>query len=94
MVRELNILGVRFTVEEVECVSKEELRKGEINYLDCAIRIDRNLPKESREQVLMHEILHAICELMGYEKLGMNEKKMQGLATALHQVFTAQTIFS
>lgn len=94
MISEINILGGTFTIEEVECVSKEELRKGEINYLTGEIKLDRNMPKTMKEQVLMHEILHAVFDLLGYDKLAADEKKVQGIATALHQVLTSQAIFS
>lgn len=90
----LNILGVTYTIKEVEVVSKEELRKGEINFLKCEIRIDRELPKSAKEQVLMHEILHAIFDLIGLPELVQDENKVQSIATALHHVFTTQTIFS
>lgn len=94
MIHQLNILGVTYTVNEVDVVNKEELHKGEINYMTGEIRIDKSMPKEMKEQTLMHEILHAIFDLQGLNKLAQDEKKVQSIATALHQVFTAQTIFS
>ncbi len=90
----INILGVTYKIMEVEVVNKEEPRKGEIDFLTGVIKIDKNMPQEMKEQVLMHEILHAVCDLLGYEKLCFDEKKVQGLATALHQIFRSQTIFS
>ena len=94
MIQKINILGVTYTVNEVEVVNKEEPRKGEINYLTGEIRIDRSMPKEIKDQTLMHEILHAVFDLLGMDKLAQDEKKVQSIATALHQVFTEQTIFS
>ena len=41
----------------------------------------------------MHEILHAVFDLLGMEELAENEKAVQSIATALHQVFIAQSIF-
>ena len=73
MIKKINILGVEYTVLEVEVVNKEEPRKGEINFLTNEIRIDRQMPISLKEQVLMHEILHAVFELLGMEKLAMNE---------------------
>ena len=90
----INILGIEYNVEEVDVVNKTEPRLGEINYLTNEIRIDQSLPTDKKNQTLMHEIIHAICDLLGYDELGSDEEKVQGLATALHQVFTAQTIFS
>lgn len=94
MVDKINILGVVYQIQEVEVVNKEEPRKGEIDFLTGVIKIDKNMPQELKEQVLMHEILHAVCDLLGYEKLCFDEKKVQGLATAIHQIFKSQTIFS
>ncbi len=94
MVDKINILGAVYQIQEVEVVNKEEPRKGEIDFLTGVIKIDKNMPQELKEQVLMHEILHAVCDLLGYEKLCFDEKKVQGLATALHQIFKSQTIFS
>ena len=93
MIKKIDILGVEYTVSEVDVVNKEELRKGEINFLTNEIRIDKVLPDTLKEQVLMHEILHAVFELLGMEKLAMNERKVQSIATALHYVFATQDIF-
>lgn len=82
----LNILGLIYTVEEVECVSKDELRRGEINFLTNRIKIDKTMPRDLKNQVLMHEITHAIFDLLGYEDLCTDENKVQSIATALHQV--------
>mgnify|MGYP000945350518 CR=1 FL=1 len=82
----INILGLIYTVEEVECVSKDELRRGEINFLTNRIKIDKTMPGDLKNQVLMHEIMHAIFDLLGYEDLCTDENKVQSIATALHQV--------
>ena len=92
--KEINILGVTYTVEEVEVVNKAEPRKGEINFLTGEIKIDRNMPSSLKKQVLMHEILHATFDLLGLNELAEDEEKVQSIATALHQIFTSQTIFS
>jgi Zn-dependent peptidase ImmA (M78 family) len=92
--KEINILGLTYSVEEVEVVNKEDLRKGEIDFFKGLIKIDQTMSKTQKEQVLMHEILHAVLETLGFHELNDNEHLVQSLATALHQVFTAQTIFS
>lgn len=88
----LNILGVQYNVTEVPIVSRDEFRKGQIDYIKNEITIDESLPKESRDQVLMHEIIHAICDLQGLYDIGEDENKVQSLATALHQVFKDNAI--
>lgn len=92
--RQLNIMGVIFTIQEVDVVDKANPKKGEINYLTGEIKIDKNMPPTLKDQTLMHEIIHAICDLNGWYELGEDEEKVQGLATALHQVLAAQAIFS
>lgn len=94
MKRKINILGLTYTVEEVDTVNKIEPRKGEINYLSNEIRIDKSMPTDLKNQVLMHEILHAVFELLGFSELAEDENKVQSIATALHHVFSTQTIFS
>jgi Zn-dependent peptidase ImmA (M78 family) len=91
--RKIDIMGVIYTVKEVDTVNKTDPRKGEIDYLTNEIRIDKNMPPSSKEQTLMHEILHAVFDLLGMDELAGNEAAVQSIATALHQVFTAQTIF-
>ena len=93
-IKEINILGVVYTIEEVEVVNKSEPRRGEINFLTNEIRIDKNMPQSLKEQVLMHEILHATFDLLGFSELAEDEEKVQSIATALHQILTTQTIFS
>lgn len=94
MIKEINILGVVYRVNEVDVVDKEEFCKGKINYLTNEIRIDKGLVQSDKEQTLMREILHAVFDLLGLDELNADESKVQGIATALHHVFTSQTIFS
>jgi len=95
VIKEINILGVTYTVEEVDTVNKTRPRRGEINYLTNEIKIDKNMPASLKEQVLMHEILHAVFDLIGLDKLSEDEKKVQSIATALHHVFSSNDpIFS
>lgn len=94
MQRTIEILGVTYTISEVDTVNKTNPRRGEINYLSNEIKIDKNMPMSLKNQVLMHEILHAVFDLLGLDDLSEDEEKVQSIATALHQVFTAQSIFS
>ncbi len=69
MIKRINILGVVYEIEEVEVVNKSEPRRGEINYLTGKIKLDKNMPLTLKEQVLTHEILHAVFDLLGLDKL-------------------------
>lgn len=82
-----DILGIRYKVHEVPVVNKEEPRKGQINFLTNEILIDESMPNDIKGQVLIHEILHAICDLTGNYDIGENEVAVQSLSTALYYFF-------
>ena len=88
----LNILGVEYTLLEVDYVNKYEPVRGQINHMTAEILVDRHLPEKIKTVTLLHEILHAICDLLGYDDLGEDEEKIKGLSTALHQVLTEHDI--
>jgi hypothetical protein len=87
MTKQISILGIPFKIEEVEVVNKYIPSNGEINYDECIIRIDKNLPVELKNRVLMHEIVHGMLNLLGYTDDAENELKVQSIATALHLLF-------
>lgn len=87
---EIRILGQVYRISEVECVSKEELVKGSINYLTHEIRIDKSMPDDLKKQTMLHEVIHAICDALGLYELGEDEQAVQSLATALYSVFGDQ----
>jgi len=81
---DLKILGMKFEVEEVDIVDKHDPSLGLVDYWENTIRIDKNLPKDLKNQTLLHEVIHAIWWLLGYKEEAEDEQKVQGLATALH----------
>lgn len=90
----VNILGINFEVLEVEVVNKEIPRKGEIDFLKNVIKVDESMPADSKEQVLIHEILHGILDLLGLDEINENEYAVQSIATAIHHVFKSNVIIS
>lgn len=88
----IDILGQRYPISYVDCVNKEEPRKGEINFLTHEIRIDSTMPEDLQQQTLLHEVLHAIGDSLGIEELVNNEGTVQSLATALYCTFKNQII--
>lgn len=90
MSKSINILGIPYEVREVEVVDKYNPSNGMINYQGCTIEIDRNLPVNLKNRVLLHEIVHGILNLLGYAEDAENEQKVQGLATALHLLMMSQ----
>lgn len=92
--KQINILGQQYTVNEVECVNKDEPEKGRIDFFTHEIRIDRSMPEDLKKQTLLHEVLHAICDALGMYDLGGDEQAIQSLATALYSLFGDQITFS
>lgn len=94
LIKEINILGIVYKVEEVQVVCKKIPRIGEINYMTQVIKIDSTLSEERKKQVLIRETLHGVLELLGLDEINDDEKVVQSIATALYQVFSTQAIFS
>ena len=84
---DLDILGIRYKIEQVPCVNKFEPRKGEVDFLANVIRIDENMPEDMKVQTLIHEVLHCLCDAFGLYDLNENETAIQSLATGLYYIF-------
>ncbi len=85
--RSINILGIPYEIREVDIIDKGTFLVGQINYTEQVIKIAKGLGEEYRMQTLIHEILHGILDALGYSELNNDEQKVQGIASALHQVF-------
>ena len=81
----INILGLEYTVERVPYISKNEYLTGEIDFIGQKILIDGGISAEKEKVVLLHEVLHGICEGLGLDDLNNDETLIQSLSTALHQ---------
>lgn len=88
MLKEIKIMGIPFKIVEkpVVCKGENGLTRGVIDFSNDTIEIDEELSPERKEQVLIHEILHAIFDLIGDEELAKDEKTVQSLSAALHCV--------
>lgn len=86
MLKEVKILGCTYRVREVPVVSKAEFDKARIDYLTGEIVLDETMSEDIKEVALMHEIVHAICDLQGMSEIGTDECKVQSLAVAFRQV--------
>lgn len=87
MKNQINILGAKYEIEFVDYISKEELKIGEVDYLNQEIKIMNGLSDDIQKVTLWHEILHAVLNQLGFEE-AENEHLVQSLATAIHQVLS------
>lgn len=94
MKNSVNILGLPYTIKEVQVINKEQFTLGQIDYVNLEILIDESLSNEKKELILLHEILHGICEAIGADELNENEQVIQGLSSSLYHLLKSQTIFS
>lgn len=73
-----------YQIVEVDCVNKFEPRKGEIDYFQRQIRIDKDLTSQDKKETLIHEIIHGIDDFMGIE---LDESQVRKLGAGLAMVF-------
>jgi hypothetical protein len=88
--KQVNILGLTYSIEEVDVVNKMIPRQGEIDFVSQTIKIDKEMSEDRKNIVLLHEVIHGICEQLGFDEVGDNERVVQGLAVALYQVFNEE----
>lgn len=80
----VNILGADYDVVETECVSKDEMKLGEISIIKQEIRIDSSMRVDAKRTALLHEVIHGILFACGLD--WQNENLIQSLATGMYQV--------
>jgi hypothetical protein len=90
--KSIKILGMIYEIEEVEYISREELKLAQIDYMHQKILILSDLGKQKKEQALFHEMLHGIYNALGLDYT--DEENTQRIACVLHQVIADnQSIF-
>lgn len=78
--KSFNLAGTKWTVQEISNLSA----CGETHVHEALIKIKANMPKQSKEQTFLHELLHAIYYTRG--DLGEHdEKEIDSTAHFLHQ---------
>lgn len=86
---EINILGIRYTVEYKDNPSEVDGRKreslwGSIDFWERKIRVyDNKRSTEDRWHTIIHEVLHGIANALNMDKLNDDEDTVDMLALAL-----------
>lgn len=83
----ITVMGVEFKIEYVDVVSKEAPTLGQVDYFTNTITIDKSLSDDMKRVTLLHELLHCVCWLLGLYELSENETTIQGLSSALYDVW-------
>lgn len=93
MGKTIDILGVPYKILPVDVVNNQAMLLGEINYKNQTIRIDKSLPAERFDEVLLHEILHGVSEAVGLDDL-LSESDIQALGRGLYATLRGCLTFS
>lgn len=86
----IDIMGVPYTVREVPVIDKDTFTMGQINYVSQEILLDETLSAETKDVVLLHEVLHGICMFGGLSHISDDERAVQQLASALYSTFKSE----
>ena len=80
----VKVAGVTYEVKQVSNLLLNYDLLGQAHYLNSEIQIDSSLSDERKEQIFVHELLHAIFKESGYDE--QDEDTINRLAITLHQV--------
>lgn len=84
----IDILGIPYKIIEVEQVdNKDYYADGEVDYDKQIIKLNKNLEKDRKIEVLCHEVIHAIAEHLKIDEINNNEHLVQCLGNSIYQVF-------
>lgn len=79
------LLGRTWTVQFVDKIDAKGKVLGETDGDDCVITLKQGLKPETLAHTFYHELAHAICFSLGWEKLNEDEGKIDALGSALFQ---------
>lgn len=88
----VSICGIPHDIVEVKDHFTTDIHMGQIDYVDCTIKINKDLPTPLKKQAACHEIIHGILTHTGYEDLSCDETFVQTMAQAIAQAFSIKTI--
>ena len=63
-----------------------EFVNGFIDTDNLVIQLDKNLPKKTKQQVLIHEVVHGVLKNAGKQELFKNEELVDCIASGIMQV--------
>lgn len=76
----VKVAGVHYDIEPLD----DDENHGTCSFDNLTIRVDPNLKEDKRQQVFVHELLHAIFWEAGYRE--QDEEMIERVGRVLHQV--------
>jgi hypothetical protein len=80
----VKVAGMEYEIEEIPDIEEQFDTLGKIFYTKGKIKIDKNLSKDRKEQVFVHELLHGIFWEAGFEE--QDEDMVNRVSMILYQV--------
>ena len=88
----IQIMGYSISIDIVpESEWPDDSTAGHWDTTKCKMYIRGDRPAQSQQQVFCHELIHAILEKMGEDKLCGDEQFVDVFGSLLHQVWTSAT---
>lgn len=80
----VDVCGIPFEVKEIESNSRMDVSMGRSDSKMAIITINKEMPKEMKESVLIHEWIHSVLDCCGMEESN-NEKLVCALQNELYR---------
>ena len=81
----IDVCGVPFLYKEFEPNSRSDNSMGRSDSAQAIIHINKDMPKEMKETVIIHEWLHAVFDCNGFGELSSNEVLVSMLQNELYR---------
>lgn len=91
-IMKVNICGIEHAIVECEDSFDTETHMGQIDYGECIIKINKNIPDQLKTATLCHEILHGILVHIGREDLSNDEQLVTAMGNAVNSAFTVKGV--
>ena len=79
------IFADKYTVKEYKRIDPEN-SWGEHSYINKTIKLKKDMTLEEKERTFFHEMIHCMLDQLGYDKLSGDEKFVDQMGAALHQI--------
>ncbi len=87
----VNVAGIGYEVKEIENLADDYELGGQVIYSRGLIKVDSGMCKDKKEQIFVHELLHAIFVEAGYHD--HEEETVTRLSTVLYQVLKDNKLY-
>lgn len=88
----VNICGMLHDVIECDDSFNIDAHFGQIDYMKCRIKINKDMHEDMKREAICHEMLHGMLVHLGYQEQSSDEQFVQALANAILQGFEIKSV--